>query len=147
MKIKIIKDNRKQFLNLLLIGDEQEDMIDKYLDRGDVFALYDDDLRGICIVTDEGDSVCELKNIAVYPEYQRKGYAGKLIQHILQYYKGKYKTMLVGTGDSDSIIPFYEHYGFKKSHRIKNFFIDNYEKPIIDNGKQLVDMVYLKLEL
>ena len=41
MKVEIILDNKKQFLDLLLLADEQEDMIDKYLDRGDMFALYD----------------------------------------------------------------------------------------------------------
>ena len=42
------------------------------------------------------------------------------------------------------MIPFYEKCGFEKSHIIKNFFIKNYDKPIIENGVQLVDMVYLK---
>lgn len=27
---------------------------------------------------------------------------------------------------------------------IKNFFIDNYDHPMFEDGKQLVDMVYLK---
>ncbi|NLV69786.1 MAG: GNAT family N-acetyltransferase, partial [Clostridiales bacterium] len=45
MKIEKIVENKKQFLDLLLLADEQEDMIDKYLPGGDVFALYDDDLK------------------------------------------------------------------------------------------------------
>jgi len=32
------------------LADEQENMIDKYLPNGDLFALYDDDLKSICVV-------------------------------------------------------------------------------------------------
>lgn len=35
-----ITEHKKQYLALLLLADEQESMIDKYLDRGEVFALY-----------------------------------------------------------------------------------------------------------
>ena len=41
-------------------------MIETYLDRGDMFALYDGGLKGICVVTREGDGIYELKNIATY---------------------------------------------------------------------------------
>ncbi len=47
MKIEKISENKKQFLDLLLSADEQEDMIDKYLPSGDLFALYDDDLKSV----------------------------------------------------------------------------------------------------
>ena len=57
VRVEYIKDDRKRFLDLLLLADEQEDMIDKYLNRGDMFALYDDDLKGICVVTKEEDII------------------------------------------------------------------------------------------
>lgn len=53
----------------------------------------------------------------------------------------------MGTGDSIATISFYEHCGFEKSHVIKNFFIDNYDNPIFEEGKQLIDMIYLKKEI
>lgn len=52
--------------------------------------------------------------------------------------------MFVGTGDTPSTLSFYEHCGFRISHRLKNFFIDNYDQPIYEDGKQLTDMVYLR---
>jgi hypothetical protein len=55
--------------------------------------------------------------------------------------------MLVGTGDSPATIPFYQKCGFVISHRIKDFFIDNYDHPIFEGGKRLTDMVYLKKHL
>ena len=52
--------------------------------------------------------------------------------------------MLVGTGETPGILSFYESCGFTQSHRIKNFFTDNYDHPIYEEGKLLTDMVYLK---
>ncbi|MCY6959804.1 GNAT family N-acetyltransferase [Clostridium brassicae] len=144
MKVKQIMTEKKQFLDLLLLADEQEDMIDRYLERGEMFALYDNDLKAICVVTQEHDSVYELKNIATYEEYQGQGYGKQLIEYIFKYYKDKCKTMIVGTGDSPLTVPFYERCGFTISHRIKNFFTDNYDHPIYECGVQLVDMIYLK---
>jgi len=144
MEIKRILSDKKQFIDLLLLADEQEDMIDKYLERGDVFALYDGNLKSICVVTKEEEGMYELKNIATYERYQGKGYGKALVNYILNYYKGKGKAMFVGTGDSPLTIPFYEHCGFTISHRVKNFFTDNYNHPIFENGIQLVDMVYLR---
>jgi len=147
VEIKLVQENKKQYLDLLLLADEQESMIDRYLDRGDLFALYDDGLKSICVVTSESDTVCELKNIATYEQFHGQGYGSKLLQHIFSYYQGKYNAMLVGTGDCPWILRFYEKNGFRISHRVKNFFIDNYDHIIIDNGIQLVDMVYLSREL
>ena len=55
-----------------------------------------------------------------------------------------YSVLQVGTGDSAKTVPFYEKCGFRRSHRIKNFFTDNYDHPIYEDGVQLVDMVYLQ---
>lgn len=147
MKIEKIIENKKRFLDLLLLADEQEDMIDRYLPDGDMFALYDDDLKSICVVTRIDSETCELKNIATYEKYQGKGYGKALIKFIFDFYKKDYKTMLVGTGETPAILSFYESCGFERSHRIKNFFTDNYELPIFEGDIQLIDMIYLKKNL
>ena len=122
-------------------------MIDKYLPSGDLFALYDDDLKSVCVVVPIDNETCELKNIATYEKYQCKGYGKALVEFIVDFYKKDYKTMLVGTGEVPSILSFYEGCGFIKSHRIKNFFTDNYDHLMFEEGIQLVDMIYLKKEL
>ncbi|MCK5129223.1 MAG: GNAT family N-acetyltransferase [Clostridiales bacterium] len=144
MKIELILEDKKKYLDLLLLADEQENMIDKYLDRGELFALYDNDLKSVCVVTQEEAGIYELKNIATYESYQGQGYGSKLIEYLFKHYQDRCKTMYVGTGDSPKTLSFYEKCGFKPSHRIKNFIVDNYDKPIYECGKQLVDMVYLK---
>lgn len=148
MEIKEVKDNKKQFLSLLLLADEQENMIDKYIDRGIMYVLDDEGIiKAECIVTDEKNGVLEIKNLAVKSEYQRKGYGKVMIDFIVKNYKEKYSILQVGTGDSPLTIPFYEQCGFIRSHYIKNFFIDNYEQPIYENGIQLIDMIYLQRKL
>ncbi len=147
MRIEKITKNKKQYLDLLLLADEQEDMIDRYLETGDMFALYNDDLKTVCVVVAIDKESCELKNIATYTKYQGKGYAKALINYISEYYKNSYKTMLVGTGETPAILSFYENCGFEKSHCIKNFFTDNYDHPMFEDGIQLIDMIYLKKKL
>ena len=70
MEIREIRENKKQFLPLLLAADEQEDMIDRYLDRGTLYVLDDGGVKCECVVTDEGGGVLEIKNIATAPEWQ-----------------------------------------------------------------------------
>jgi len=147
MTIKQVTDNKKQFIDLLLLGDEQESMIDRYLEQGDLFALYDHDLKAVCVVAHVDAETCELKNIAVYQQYQRRGYGKSLIEYVSRHYKDSYKTMLVGTGETPSILLFYRQCGFELSHRIKNFFTDNYDHLMFEEGVQLVDMIYLKKDL
>ncbi len=147
MEIKIIKKNKKDFLDLLLLADEQENMIEKYLFRGEMFALYENDLKSICVVTEENDHACEIKNLATYKKYQGQGYASKLLNYIFDYYKDQFITMFVGTGDVPGILSFYEKNGFIIAYKIKNFFKDNYDSPIYEDGIELIDMVYLKKEL
>lgn len=147
MTIRQITHDKKQFLNLLLLADEQESMVDRYLERGEMFALFDPEVRAVCVITDEGNGVFEIKNIATDPAFQGRGYGRALIEFALEHCRGKGRVMMVGTGDSPLTLPFYKRCGFTESHRVKNFFTDNYDHPIIEAGVQLVDMVYLKRAL
>lgn len=147
MEIREIKKNKKQFISLLLLADEQEDMIDRYLDRGAMFVLDDEGVRSECVVTDEGEGVLEIKNIATYPADQGKGYASSLIQYVAEKYRDQFSVLRVGTGDSPATVPFYEKLGFVRVGCIKNFFKDNYNHPIIENGVQLINMIILELKL
>ena len=145
--IKIEDSDPMNFMELLLLADEEIQMIEKYLYRGEMFALYDNSIKSVCVVTQESGGVCELKNIATDEKWQGKGYGSKLLNHIFSHYKGKYTSMLVGTGDISWIINFYQINGFRFSHRIQNFFTDNYDHPMFEDGVQLVDMVYLRKDL
>lgn len=146
MQIKTIIKNKEAFMDLLLLGDEQESMVKKYLDRGALYTLYDNDLKTVCVVTEEPESIYEIKNIATYEKYQGNGYGSYMIKYIIEKYKGKCNQLLVGTGEDDKILTYYKSFGFIYSHTIKDFFINNYDHEIFENGKQLRDMIYLKID-
>ena len=144
IEIREVVENKKQFLSLLLLADEQEDMIDRYIADGTMYVLDDNGVKGECVVLNVGNNTLEIKNIAIHPDYQRKGYGQTFIDFIIEKYKGEYSVLQVGTGESQTTIPFYEKCGFIRSHIIPNFFTDNYANPIYENGVQVVDMVYLE---
>ena len=133
MEIRNVEKDKKQHLELLLLADEQEDMIDRYLERGTMYVLEDDGIRAECVVTDEGDGVLELKNIAVQPDCQGKGYGKALIDFLVRTYTGQYTVLQVGTGDSPSTIPFYESCGFRRI-----------EEPVVQTEHFLCDVRYIR---
>lgn len=146
MEFCAISDNKRAFLPLLLLGDEQEEMIDRYLDRGTLWALYDGGvLRCVCVVTEEGDGDFEIKNLAVAPGSQRRGYGRAMVEHAARQCRGR--RLLAGTGDSPLTVPFYQACGFQEDHRIPNFFTENYDHPIYEAGRRLVDMVVFSVAL
>lgn len=120
MEIRKVTADKRKFLLLLLLADEEERMIDRYLDRGEMYVVDDGGVKSECVVTDEGGGVLEIKNLA---------------------------TLRVGTGESPATLPFYEKRGFVRVGRIPRFFADNYEKPIVDGGVLLVDMIVLERKL
>lgn len=143
---KIREEEKRRFLPLLLLGDEQEDMILRYLPHGTLYALYEEDgLRAAAVVTEE-DGCLELKNLAVLPEQQRRGYGRAMIDFLAETYRGAYRSLCAGTGESPLTLPFYEACGFRYLHRVKDFFLQ-YDHPIFEGGVQLRDMIYLQRPL
>ena len=146
VRIEEVVADKKEYLELLLLADEREDMIDRYLEEGRMFKLSENGVKCIAVVTELNGDECELKNIATEPREQGKGYGRAMIRYLLGKFLEQYKTMYVGTGDVPGILRFYEGCGFRPSHRVKNFFLDNYAHPMIEDGVQLCDMVYLRAD-
>ena len=147
MRIYEVSENKKKYIELLFLADEQEDMLERYLEKGTMYVLEDDGIKGECVVTEEDRNVLEIKNLAVVPDCHKKGYGRALIEFIAEKYREQYCILQVGTGDSPLTIPFYEKCGFVRSHSVKNFFTDNYDHPIYEGGVQLKDMIYLRKQL
>lgn len=147
MQIRIVTEQKKRYLELLLLGDEQENMIDRYLERGAMYVLEDPEPVGVCVVTDEGNGILELKNIAVSPAVQGRGYGRAMLKFLQSRYRGQYRLLQAGTGDSPLTVPFYEACGFRRSHVIPDFFTQHYDHPIFEAGVQLRDLVYLQKPL
>ena len=106
MDIREVKSDKKRYLSLLLLADEQEDMIDRYLDRGIMYVLDDGGVKAECVLTEEGGGVLEIKNLAVDPACQGKGYGRALVEFAARRYRDQYAILQVGTGDSTLTVPF-----------------------------------------
>ena len=134
-------------MDLLLLGDEQEEMVMKYLERGEMAVLFDgEDAIALSVVTKEGEDLWELKNIAVLPSFQGKGYVKKLVRFWQEKLQGQ-GILQVGTGETPKTMGFYTTCGFQFSHRITDFFVHHYDHPIVEDGILLKDMVYFSYKL
>lgn len=122
-RIEEIGYDRKTCLPLLLLGDEQEDMIDRYIGRSRLYAMYERDrMVCICAVTDEGGGLCEIKNLATAPGFRRRGYGKAMIGFVERHYRRSHRVLQAGTGESPATLGFYERCGFVFSHRLPDFF-------------------------
>ena len=148
MEVILVTENKEQFMELLLLGDEQEDMIQRYLPRCDLYSLYaDGSPMAVCAVTREADTVFEVKNLATREEERGKGYGSYLLDYVGKCYQGEGSRLQLGTGDVPGILDFYRRCGFQYAYTVPNFFTDNYDHPMYEDGHQLVDMVYLERPL
>jgi len=138
--------------DLLLLADETEDAIEKYIYDSDIYTvLTKDNLSpiGVFALYKINDSKVEIKNIAILESFRGQDMGSFLIVKIKEIaIRQNYKEIIVGTADvAIKEIQFYEKNGFKKYDVKKNFFIENYPEPIIENGIMLKDMIMLKTQI
>ena len=140
-------ENKEDYIDLLLEADPSKDMIHKYLNDSDVYALKkEDELISIAVILHIDRKTLELKNIVTKENYRNKGYAKTLLKSLCGNYKQKYDRMLVGTTENN--IPFYVKQGFDKYEKtIKNFFIDNYKEEVKDGDLICTDLIYYSKDL
>ncbi len=145
--IKKEKDNKEKYMDLLLEADPEKEVIEKYLEDGELFVLtHKEEVACVAVVSRIDDKTCELKNIATAEKYRGQGYGKKMIKYLFDNYKQKYEKMIVGTTENN--IPFYVKAGFDKYYKtIKNFFVDNYKEEIIDGDLHCIDMYYYSKDL
>ncbi len=138
--------DKRAYIGLLLMGDEQESMIEKYLDACELYVLDDGGTKAVCAVCRSGNIV-EVKNLAVVPEYRRMGYGRAFLEFVEEKYRGECEAIVLTTGDSALTVPFYEKCGYTITDRVRGYFTENYDRPIYECGKLLTDMVVMKKTL
>ena len=134
-----IDSDRSAYIPLLLEGDEDMAMLNRYLDRGDLFGLFDnEDVVTLALVTAEGDCA-ELMNIVTVEKHRGKGYGSLMLSYLSKEFSA-YGYLIAGTGACSPARLFYEKHGFSLSGLRKGFFLQ-YDHPVIENGRRLTDMV------
>lgn len=142
LAIREVAANKRLYMPLLLEGDESVTMIDRYLDRGRLYAGFlGDKAVAVCVITKESDGLVEVKNLAVDSGVRRRGYGRQMLRYVEKLHPKS--TVTLGTGETPSTLRFYESCGYRFSHRIHGFFTDNYPHPIVEEGVTLRDMIYL----
>jgi aminoglycoside 6'-N-acetyltransferase I len=149
LDFEILKKGAAFPYDLLLLADETVDAINKYLFDSTVYLVKsENELVGVFCLYKIDENTIELKNIAVSEEFQGKGLGSAILNFIKEECRKNYKKLLVGTADCGfRQIHFYEMNGFEKYAVRKDFFVENYDLLIFENGVQLKDMVVLKYDL
>ena len=133
--------------------------IEKNKARGDLGITYDEDVlrladifssNGIAVaaVVPLGEGVCELKNLAVAPPWQRRGIGRLLLGYVCDCCAENFRAMEVGTGNSSiGNQHFYRSMGFRRFRTDRGFFLRNYPEPIEEDGIPCTDLVKFRKAL
>ena len=146
LEVRKISAGKKAYLPLLLEADPSEKMIDKYLEKSEMYVLMiNGQAASVAVVGQVDEQVCELYNLATAPGLRGKGYASRLVKHLIRLYQPRCKRMLVGT--SKELMPFYERFGFAYSFTREGFFLDEGYAGVQFDEEDLQDMQVLELAL
>ena len=146
MEIRRISSGKEAYLPLLREADPSDEMIARWLADGELYVLMvSGQPASVALVCPREDGACELKNLATAPELRGRGYGSRLLTHVIRLFAARANELYVGTSPAN--IPFYEHLGFERAYVEKNYFRDNYDAPILENGQALTDMEYLVRKL
>ena len=134
---------------LLLEADPNIDHVNQYLvDSLCYVATIQNNVVGVCILKLIDRNKFELFNIAVLPENQKKGIGSQLLKTVLEHLEEQDgESVELGTGSFGYQLTFYQRFGFRVDSISKDYFINNYDEPIFENGIQLKDMLRLTLNL
>lgn len=145
-----LKNNESAPMPLLLLADPSEKNILKYLDHSDIYvALENEIMIGVYVLKNIGPSKVELMNIAVAESHQGMGVGKALVQHAIEAAKNsRMQSIELGTGNSSiQQLALYQKCGFRMKEIVHDYFIEQYDEPIYENGIQCRDMVRLGIDL
>lgn len=136
-------ENRTQYLDYLLLADENEIIVNTYINDGEMYSIHlNNEIVGVVLFTYHSNQVVELKNIALDPKYRGRGLGKVVITKAFKKFERKgISKVIVGTANSSiGNVAFYQKVGFRMVEIRKNFFKD-YPEPIFEDGIRAIDMV------
>lgn len=123
--------------DLLQLADPSRAVIETYLSNGSVYVAKQAAIMvGVYVLVPLSNTSIEIKNIAVDPTYQNQGIGKQLLANAtLQAQQQGYSEILIGTGNSSiRQLGLYQRQGFAMKKVKWNFFTEQYQTPIIENG-------------
>jgi ribosomal protein S18 acetylase RimI-like enzyme len=135
-------------IELLLEADPSVEKLKAYLPRSRCFvATLQHNPVGAYVVQPIARAVYELMSIAVSPEHQRQGIGSELLRHAVSsvHHMGA-RRLELGTGTFGYQLTWYQREGFRDFAVERDFFLNNYQEPIYENGIQLKDMLRLAVD-
>lgn len=146
--VEVKKNERENYLDYLLLADEDEQIVKQYINEGDMYIIQmNGQLVGVVLFLYHQGRVVELKNLALAPEWRGHGIGKAVLYNAFDIYKKGMDKMIVGTANSSiENIAFYQKAGFRMTE-IRRGFFENYAEPIFENGIQALDMVMFEKKL
>lgn len=147
MQLELIRENYPW--NLLLLADPDRTAIYRYLGNSDCYVARDGEvLAGVAVLHSLSGTTAELMNIAVAPGLQQKGYGSRILSLLINRLKDQgFQLLEVGTGTFGYQLKFYQKLGFRVTAIRKDFFLEHYPEPVMEEGLQHKDMLLLSLDL
>lgn len=136
-----------EIMDLLLLADPNQELIRDYISTADILlARLGQQLVAVAVLVQQPE--VELKNIAVDPQFQGRGFAKTLIAEVCAIAKQRgAERLLVATGNSSlQQLGLYQKCGFR-IEGVKADFFSDYPEEIIEHGILCQDLVLLRKTL
>lgn len=136
-------------MDLLLEADPSEEKVRAYLRHSTCYlARLNGAHVGVYVLRSLSDARIELMNIAVAPAHRRRGLGAMLLRHAIESAKRSGARRLeLGTGTFGHQLAFYQRAGFRVVAVEKDYFLKHYPSPLIEQGIQHKDRLWLELAL
>lgn len=144
--IKAITLYSEDLFALLLLADPSQNNINEYLNKSLIYGAYINNvLIGVYVLFPVDEQTLEIKNIAVSEDFQKRGIGTLLLRHAKEETVSKgYLQLIIGTANSSiNQLSLYQKNGFEMYEIKRDFFTENYNEPIFENGIQAKHMIML----
>ena len=150
MRTRKLEPHEAPPYDLLLLADPSRQLVDTYLADGECYIIEEKSgIIGVFVVVELHKETIEIKNIAVREDLQCQGIGKKLVIAAIRIAKENgYATVEIGTGNSSiGQLALYQKCGFRITGVIQDFFVDQYDEIIMENGIQCIDMIRLEMNI
>lgn len=146
LKIELIDEETQIPFRLLESADPSRAQIEKYLISGKCYtAKLGNEMIGVIVLKEITPASIEIKNIAIDKACRGKGFGRQLLKFAVQLSRQSgYEKLIIGTGNSSiGQLALYQKEGFEICEFRRNYFVNNYEEPIFENGIQCKHLIML----